>query len=969
MMLCIRSHPLSGCDTNKITARGAKLESKIRVLSEQTINQIAAGEVIENAASVIKELVENSIDAGATEISVEINGGGRQLIRVRDNGCGMNADDALLCLERHATSKIQAVDDLHSLSSMGFRGEALPSIASISKFTLITAAQSHSKEGTIVLVEGGKILKCAPVDCATGTLIEIKDLFFNVPARRKFQKSPAHDIQEILKSLSLLALGNPGIRFELISNQKSLLKTSLSSLQSFQEQLKERISDVLGHDFLHEITPLESQRDEWRLQGFIGLPACTRHNRTGQFLFINRRAVVSPLISYAVRDGYGPALAPSRHPLFVLHFTLPGPLVDVNVHPQKREVRLRQEQAIREWVARAVEGALSQSSGVFESHSEISLEPYHYPNPIFAPLMTLSETLSNPTPTPSVPPQKAPETPSLFKVAPLTKTPSLRVITAFPGYIVAENPLNSGLSLIDQRAAHSRIIFEKLSNARENEIAVQHLLLPHTLELTPLESALLNMHLDGLNRVGIGIKEFGHHVFVIDALPQIFGNADIKAFLHDLLSEMHNWQPESALKQEKRAQIALAASRAAVSRNRRLTLEEAQTLVNQLMECSLSPSMPSRKTHDSTDLLSRNDKIFLEDIMNYLRRIDKLKASLPACPCDALIIEKEVDLYYLTGLKLSAGILLVHTDGAFLLVDSRYFELCKQSSPIPVLLSDKTPLLNVVKTREGIKLLGFDCQTTSYQRFLELQQLSPDIALQPVDSPVKKLRMIKDSEEILLLREAAALGAEGFDFVSSLLQEGVQEKDVALELEIFWKRRGAKAVGFEPIIAFGPNSAMPHYRNGETTLKRGMNALIDIGVNDQNYLSDMTRVLFLGEPDPTLRAIYAIVAQAQKEALSLCRPGTLIGEIDKAARNIIGSHGYGDFFSHSLGHGVGLEIHELPALRQKPPFQEMALQPGMVLTIEPGIYIPNLGGIRLEDTIAITKEGHDNLTNRPLLNF
>ncbi|MCE5316974.1 MAG: Xaa-Pro peptidase family protein [Parachlamydia sp.] len=350
--------------------------------------------------------------------------------------------------------------------------------------------------------------------------------------------------------------------------------------------------------------------------------------------------------------------------------------------------------------------------------------------------------------------------------------------------------------------------------------------------------------------------------------------------------------------------------------------------------------------------------------MNYIDRIQKLKSSLQSC--EAILIEKEVDLFYLTGLKLSSGSLLVHAGGACLLVDGRYYELCRKSSPVEVLLLDHAPLSKTI-SQLNIGLLGFDADATTYQRFIELQAFSQK--LQPFDNPVKRLRMIKDSEEIALLRQAAALGAEGFDFVASLLREEITENEVALELEIFWKRRGSKGVGFEPIIAFGSNSAMPHYRSGNVALKAGMIALIDIGVNYQNYLSDMTRVLFLGEPDPKLREIYSLVAQAQKAALSLCRPGTPIGQIDHAARELISKHGYGSYFTHSLGHGVGLEIHELPTLRQKPPYNTMPLEAGMCITIEPGIYLPGLGGVRLEDTIVVTDSGYENLTNRSLLQF
>lgn len=337
------------------------MPSKIRVLDERTINQIAAGEVIENPASVVKELVENAIDAGSTDICIEIKGGGRQLIRVSDNGCGMIQDDALLCLERHATSKIRNVDDIYAIGTMGFRGEAIPSIAAISKFTLMTCYKGENK-GTMVSVEGGKILQSTPVVHAPGTTVEVKSLFFNVPVRKKFQRSPAYDANEILKMISQIALGYPEIKFQLMSDQKTILTApTTNSEATFQEKLKQRIKDILGMDFVETSYSVSGAQEGYKLQGLIGMPAFTRHNRSGQYLFINRRAVVSPLIGYAVRAGYGTTLSTQRHPVYALHLTVPGELVDVNVHPQKREVRLRQEQILREMVVAAIRDALQQN--------------------------------------------------------------------------------------------------------------------------------------------------------------------------------------------------------------------------------------------------------------------------------------------------------------------------------------------------------------------------------------------------------------------------------------------------------------------------------------------------------------------------------------------------------------------------------------------------------------------------------
>lgn len=349
--------------------------------------------------------------------------------------------------------------------------------------------------------------------------------------------------------------------------------------------------------------------------------------------------------------------------------------------------------------------------------------------------------------------------------------------------------------------------------------------------------------------------------------------------------------------------------------------------------------------------------------MDYQKRLKNLQSLFHELGCDSLIVDDAINLYYLTGLQMSAGQLVVHATGADLLVDGRYYELCKKSSPFPVTLTQGGPSgIKTLLTHKCtfIRALGFNSDTTSYQSYLDLQKDLP-VTLKPVNNPVKRLRIIKEDEEIKLLRNAAKLGTEGYEFVRSHLREGIAESELATELEIFWKKRGSKGVAFEPIIAFGPNSAMPHYRAGAATLKKGDVVLIDIGVNLQHYHSDMTRIVHFGEPNPKILEIQKIVEQAKKAALKLCMPGMLIGDLDAAARDIITAKGYGENFTHSLGHGVGLEIHELPVIRNADPYKNMPLEAGMVITIEPGIYLPGIGGVRLEDTIVITSTGHENL--------
>jgi len=363
--------------------------------------------------------------------------------------------------------------------------------------------------------------------------------------------------------------------------------------------------------------------------------------------------------------------------------------------------------------------------------------------------------------------------------------------------------------------------------------------------------------------------------------------------------------------------------------------------------------------------------------MPYLNRVERLQILLKDLSCDALIIEDTTNLFYLTGQQISSGKLLVHAKGAHLIIDSRYFEMCEKASPFPIiLLKDAKTLAHLLASSDlmFIHSLGFNSETVTYGSYLKLQNLVEDLnqatengrvlTLQPIGDLVQKLRAIKDTEEIDTLKKAAVLGSKGFDFVCSLLKEGISEKEVALELEIFWKRQGSRGLSFDPIIAFGKNSSMPHYKVGEEKLKKGDPVLIDIGVNCEHYHSDMTRVVFFGTPDPRLSSIYNIVKQAQEKGLSLCRPGMLIGALDDAVRSFIASSGHGDHFTHSLGHGIGLDVHEFPTIANKSPYHDIPLEKNMVITIEPGIYLPGIGGVRIEDTIVITDGVCENLTNR-----
>lgn len=350
------------------------------------------------------------------------------------------------------------------------------------------------------------------------------------------------------------------------------------------------------------------------------------------------------------------------------------------------------------------------------------------------------------------------------------------------------------------------------------------------------------------------------------------------------------------------------------------------------------------------------------------QRVAQLETLLSHLQVDALLLENPTQLRYLTGISVSRGGLLCRPSYSRFLVDSRYFETCVKRSPVPTLLFKKSPLDQLLEGEElqGVSRLGFDAESLSVATHQRWQLLLDErVTLVPLQNPLASLRALKDPEELEALKKAAELGSRGYDYALSLLKEGITELQVAKELEVFWLRQGGDALAFNPIIAFGANTSIPHYSPAEVPLKSGQPILLDIGVTLKDYHSDMTRVVFLGEPDERMKQLYQLVLKGQELALSLCRPGVSVGTLDQAVRDLFAEEGLADKFTHSLGHGIGLEVHEAPLLRSAPPHGETLLRPHMVITIEPGLYLEGVGGVRIEDTVAITEDGYHNLTNRP----
>lgn len=343
---------------------------------------------------------------------------------------------------------------------------------------------------------------------------------------------------------------------------------------------------------------------------------------------------------------------------------------------------------------------------------------------------------------------------------------------------------------------------------------------------------------------------------------------------------------------------------------------------------------------------------------NFSARLQKVRSLLKTLGLESLLIDHPTDIFYLTGEKISAGRLIITQKDAVFIIDARYIEQCASQSLYPTLLRQENTLLTWLKERE-VHSLGFDQQQTTFAAYAALKTMAEGHPLEliPLDAPLMVLRFIKDGDEINALRAAARLGLKGFSFAEGLLKEGVAEEEIALELEMFWRRQGASGLAFPPTVAFGKNGSMPHYRAGNTRLELNTAVMIDAGVILSHYCSDHTRMFFFGEPPPLVRDICHIVRQAQEKAISLCRPGVTVRELDTSARDLIKAAGYGDHFTHSLGHGLGLDVHEFPVIRSYGPTADIALQAGMVITIEPGIYLPGIGGARLEEMVLITDDG------------
>jgi DNA mismatch repair protein MutL len=555
----------------------------IRVLPSHLINQIAAGEVVERPASVVKELVENALDAGARHIEVTIEQGGVGLIAVRDDGAGIPAAELMVALERHATSKIASLDDLEHIASLGFRGEALPSIASVSRLTL---ASRHGAAGhaTQVDVDAGVTQAARPAPHPPGTSVEVRDLFYNVPARRKFVRSPATEFQHIERMLVRLALSRPAVGFTLVNNGRRVFALEPARDRAGEEA---RLAVLLGPEFLAGALFVEHAALGLALRGWLALPTYSRAQPDEQYLIVNGRAVRDRFLANAVRMGYRDVLFHGRHPAYVLALSLDPARVDVNAHPQKLELRFRDGRTVHDFVMRSVETALAATRPTPAAAGPV-------PEAVRAAVTasaTTAPVLQQAMALPAAPPaiggaldwtRLAPVTDAVAESTPAGTPPLGFAIGQLHGiYILCETA--DGLALVDMHAAHERVLYERLKReAQAGGVPRQALLVPQVIELTEAEAEAAAEQAPALEALGIHISRVGERQIAVREMPVAFGNRDLAGLVRDALRELDERGVTNEVADRAERLLATVACHAAVRAHRRLTLPEMNALLREM---------------------------------------------------------------------------------------------------------------------------------------------------------------------------------------------------------------------------------------------------------------------------------------------------------------------------------------------------------------------------------------------------
>ncbi len=588
----------------------------IQVLSSHLINQIAAGEVVERPASVVKELVENSLDAGADSIQIELEAGGTRLIRVTDNGHGINREQLPIAIARHATSKIRSLEDLEHIGSLGFRGEALPSIASVSRL-LLTSKDGESSHAWKIVARDSE--EPEPDALEKGTRIEVRDLFYNVPARKKFLRTEQTEYNHVENLFKSLALSHPEVEFRLIHNQKIIYQLTAADRA---EVFRQRVARICGKTFADSLAEVNAEVDGHQLTGWIGLPTFNRSQPDMQYFFVNQRMVRDKLISHAVKQAYADVLFHGRHPAYVLYLSMDPTLLDVNVHPQKHEVRFRNSRMIHDFIYRSLHRTLAEietaqqvSSPGFALHQDdnqavpfdtptqnnLVLGQFRRPaaeNWVGETIQSYSQLLK--------PSAEEADSPQADEVPPLGFA-----IAQLKGiYILAEN--SEGLVLVDMHAAHERIVYERMKLQADSEDLVrQPLLVPLVLRVSRSEAELVEDYASLLIEVGVKLERLGEEQVRVREVPALLQHADIEGLVRDVIADLAEHGSSERIRQHRDELLGTIACHGSVRANRQLTLPEMNALLRDIEETERSGQCNHGRPTWKTLTLEQLDRLFL----------------------------------------------------------------------------------------------------------------------------------------------------------------------------------------------------------------------------------------------------------------------------------------------------------------------------------------------------------------------
>ncbi|MFA7404624.1 MAG: DNA mismatch repair endonuclease MutL [Pelobacteraceae bacterium] len=604
------------------------MSQRITILPETLTNKIAAGEVVERPASVIKELIENSLDAGATEISVEITAGGRRLIRVSDNGSGMSREDALLSLERHATSKIRVDSDLDKIMTLGFRGEALPSIASVSRFSLATR-EGGSPEGTEIIVEGGRVRDVRACGMAPGTVIAVEQIFFNLPPRLKFMKSAETETGHVADVIARMAVSRPDVAFSCTSDGRELLRLQRSDLQR-------RLAQVVGRESSQHLYPVKSEDDYAAITGFISAPALIRSGTQAIYTYINGRFIRDKVVQHAVMQAYRGVIDRGRYPVVALFIELPPGEVDVNVHPTKHEVRFRRQSVVHDAIQASVEGVLRSSpwlaapapsqhptpnaattqtyreriAAAAQASLTLPPRPQYRTQPAerivtasAAPLVSPPDTISVSEPVVSFQPEQTPPEPAGY-------FSSLSIIGQFHSeYILCQSDCE--LVVIDQHAASERVAYQLLKQqSQSGGIESQRLLFPETVELSFSEVAVAARFSPELAGIGFELEPFGGTTILVSAVPRLAVDHDPILLIRDILADLERFGTSAAFNDALEGLLSRIACHSVIRGPHPLESRQIKELLRRMDQTDFAASCPHGRPVSHVVTLAELQKIF-----------------------------------------------------------------------------------------------------------------------------------------------------------------------------------------------------------------------------------------------------------------------------------------------------------------------------------------------------------------------